>query len=116
MERKKKDLPCAILFISFVASMFGMCIYGFVVGDPQKMLNPYDGNKNFCGIDPGFEEYPMLYLTNLGADTPDKIFESGVCLKECPPKSDKKHTLETPSIDDKKSIEVESTYASKIVL
>ena len=38
----------------------------------------------FYGFDPGFEEYLMLFLTDLGAEDPDKIFESGVCLKECP--------------------------------
>lgn len=79
------------------------------------MLNPYDGKLNFCGLDEGFEEYPMLYLTNLGLENPDEIFKSGMCLKECPAKSDKKVTLETPSSENNK-IEVESTYESKIVL
>lgn len=112
MDRKKKDVTAAILFLSFVASMFGMCIYGFVAGDPQKMLNPYDGKNNFCGLDPGFEEYPMLYLSDLGLEDPELIFKSGVCVKECPPRSNKKVTLETPS----GGIEVETTYKSKIVL
>ena len=84
MERKKKDLLWAMMFFSFVASMWGMGIDGFVVGNRQKMLNPYDGDLNFCGLDPGFEDYPMLYLTNLAQEDPDKIFKSGVCLKECP--------------------------------
>ena len=83
------------------------------------MLNPYDGKMNFCGLDPGFEDYPMLYLTNLGAETPDKIFESGVCIKECPthlnPPSENKAKsldLETPSVP-LKSIRVENVYESK---
>ena len=78
------------------------------------MLNPYDGKMNFCGLDPGFEDYPMLYLTNLGAETPDKIFESGVCIKECPPSENKAKSLdlETPSVP-LKSIRVENVYESK---
>ena len=43
MDCKKKDMTAAILFLSFVASMFEMCIYDFVAGDPHKMFNPYDG-------------------------------------------------------------------------
>lgn len=31
--------------------MMGLVIYGFKNGDPKKMLAPYDGMKNFCGID-----------------------------------------------------------------
>jgi hypothetical protein len=57
----------------------------------------------------------MLFLTDLGAEDPDKIFESGVCLKECPAQSDSPQTLSTPSAEDK-TIEVKSTYQSKIVL
>ena len=34
MDRKKGDVLWAILFLSFVASIFGMCIYGFAAGDP----------------------------------------------------------------------------------
>ena len=57
----------------------------------------------------------MLYLTDLGAADPDKIFESGVCLKECPAASDSPKTYETPSLDAK-SIEMKTTYKSKVVL
>ena len=31
--------------------MMGLVIYGIKNGDPKKMMAPYDGMKNFCGID-----------------------------------------------------------------
>jgi hypothetical protein len=53
--------------------MMGLVIYGFKNGDPKKMLAPYDGMKNFCGIDNtkdfvgGLDctDYPNLFFPSL---------------------------------------------------
>lgn len=58
-------------------------IYGFRKGDMPKFMASIDRNDNFCGISPGFEDYPKLYLTALVGSSRD-IFNSGVCVKECP--------------------------------
>ena len=57
----------------------------------------------------------MLFLTDLGAEDPDKIFESGVCLKECPPQSDSPLTVSTPSVEGGTMV-LKTTYYPKIVL
>jgi hypothetical protein len=50
-DRKCQDLLCLIIFISFLGGMVACVAYGFVKGDPVKMMAPYDSLGNFCGID-----------------------------------------------------------------
>jgi hypothetical protein len=52
----------------------GVSLYGLVQGDPEKFIAPYDAKLKFCGIDPGYEAFPKLYLTNLMAPTAVQIF------------------------------------------
>ena len=40
-----------MIFITFIAGMGACVAYGFLKGDPYKMMAPYDSNGNFCGVD-----------------------------------------------------------------
>jgi len=82
-DRKVTDFGCLILFIVFLITMVACTIYGFRKGDVSKFIASIDRNDNFCGISEGFTEYPKLYLTSL-VGSPSDIFDSGVCIKDCP--------------------------------
>jgi hypothetical protein len=34
----------------------------------MKLIAPIDGDRNFCGITPGYEKYDKLYFTNLNGN------------------------------------------------
>ena len=90
MDRKPTDILMLILFIAFIGGM-GYCTnYGYKHGNVQKLLAPLDGDKKFCGVTEGFEDYPHLYITNLGSLDLAGIFDSGICVKTSPKKGDTK--------------------------
>jgi hypothetical protein len=78
--------------------MIGVSIYGYLYGNPGKLLAGLDGDGNifylivisilgnFCGYDSGYTDYPYLFIWNL--DLPieniDYTFLSAVCVKTCP--------------------------------
>jgi hypothetical protein len=83
----------------------GLVIYGFKNGDPKKMLAPFDGMKNFCGIDNtkdvvgGLDctKYPNLFFPSLQPDTiqtDTNFFADAVCVKKCP--GSNQATIECP--------------------
>ena len=74
------------LFLAFLVGMLAAAIYGYVNGDPYKLIAPIDGAGNICGFDPGYVEYPKLYIANIikAAENPHEVFNWGVCVKECP--------------------------------
>ena len=80
LKRRCQDTPFLLIFLFCLGSMLGVTLYGLVQGDPAKYIAPYDGTLKFCGIDPGYEAFPKLYLTNLLAPSADLIFKSGICV------------------------------------
>jgi len=64
-QRRCQDIICLIIYIAFVGAMIFGSVYGFIHGNVNKLLAPLDGAGNFCGVTPGFEKFPYLYLTNL---------------------------------------------------
>ena len=83
-SRRCQDTPFLFIFLFCLGSMLGVTLYGLVQGDPAKYIAPYDGTLKFCGIDPGYEAYPKLYLTDLMKPTAGQIFSSGICVSDCP--------------------------------
>ena len=64
-DRGCTDLFCLIVFLAFMGTMMGLTIHGFIEGNPEKFVAPFDHAGKFCGHDVGFENYPYLYLPNL---------------------------------------------------
>jgi hypothetical protein len=83
-ERGCTDLPCLFVFICFLGSMGYLTFLGFTEGNVTKLIAPLDGESKFCGITPGYEEYPNLYIADFTTTSVNKLFASGVCVKECP--------------------------------
>jgi hypothetical protein len=91
---------------------------GYKNGNVEKLLAPLDGDKHFCGHEPGYEEYSHMYLTDLGFRSPSQVFGYGVCVKKCPQKGDTaldcKPTSSVKNCNDPKIIS--SIYNTKDVL
>ena len=97
-DRKCTDFLCLLVFLAFVASLFACAFYGIKHGDPKRMIAPYDGDGNFCGLDntatggKNMEDYSKLYFTTLQptatSDITKSIFRSAVCAKSCPDTND----------------------------
>ena len=59
-------------------------VRAYQTGDPSLLAAPFDESKNQCGVDPGFELYKKVYISNFIANITDISF---VCVKECPHKN-----------------------------
>lgn len=88
-DRGCTDIPFFIVWVAFLVSLGYLTHLGFTEGSVAKLVAPVDGEKRFCGWknesrDYDFEEYTNLMITDWGATDPWAIFDSGVCVKECP--------------------------------
>jgi choline transporter-like protein 2/4/5 len=53
-----------LLFVAFVIGMVGVGIYGFIQGNPQRLVYPVDSNGRLCGLDPAVADKPFLLFFN----------------------------------------------------
>ena len=77
-----------IIFAVFLTGM-GFCTsWGYMNGNPHKLVAPIDGDGNICGVTPGFEDYHYLFIGDIHTvvHTPSTVslFHYGVCSKTCP--------------------------------
>ena len=88
-SRRCTDLLCCIVFLAFIAGMIMETVYGYVNGNPDKLIAPIDGDKNICGYTDGYKDYPDLYIGDINLATADAngFFSYGVCVKSCPTSS-----------------------------
>lgn len=84
-QRGCTDIPFLIVFWIGMGAMLFLGVDGLMKGNPAKLLAPLDGDDMFCGVSPGYEEYGQLFIPLKGANLL-KLFESAVCVKECPKK------------------------------
>ena len=97
-NRHVSDCLCCFIFLVAITGFFAASAYGYVKGDPAKLLLGWDSDGNGCGYTTGYEDYPYLYWpANPAADLVGKIndgdysfsealdlLKSGTCVKECP--------------------------------
>ena len=94
-DRGCTDIPFLLIWFAFLASLGYLTNLGFKEGSVTKLLAPIDGQKSFCGwknesrpADLGgpydYTDYPKLLITDWGTINPLNIFDSGVCVRECP--------------------------------
>ena len=77
------------------------------------LISPFDLSENFCGHSSGFEGYPYLYMPNL-AGTPKQIFNTGICVRECPVVTNAAIKVDTPSVAG--GLTLPKVYKNKAVL
>ena len=70
--------------------------YGWMKGDPAKLLIGWDADQNGCGYTTGYEDYPHLYwpanpagelfeaIESLDVSKAIDLLKHGVCVKSCP--------------------------------
>lgn len=80
-NRRCTDIFCLLVFI--VALAFGgyVGVYAYEHGDPAAIMAPMDADGNFCGRDPGYEDYPYLFFADIEYST---WLPWAVCVKACP--------------------------------
>jgi hypothetical protein len=68
--------------------LMGVAIYGYSNGNLAEILAPVDGQGRICGFSDGVKDTPYLWVSNYAViEDPDfnsYVFESGVCVLECP--------------------------------
>jgi len=85
-NRRCTDVLCCLFFTVFLGGMLTATIYGYVSGNPWKLVAPVDGDGRICGYSAGVIDYPDLYITDITVAVlkPTYIFNYGVCVKSCP--------------------------------
>ena len=88
-NRRCTDILCCFVFFAFLVGMGAATIYGYIYGNPDKLIAPIDGSGNICGYTDGFEDYPKLYIDDIvtAVNDPTNVFSYGVCVKSCPSSS-----------------------------
>jgi hypothetical protein len=90
--------------------MLYLTFLGYKGGEIIKLVAPVDGDFNLCGW---YNEtaghlynnkaYPKLLITDWTIPMPTKLFESSVCVKECPKTNaltvDFQPTVKVPTLD-----------------
>lgn len=75
------DILCCIFFILFWIGFVIVTITGFTTGNPELIGRGYDVSGKICGIDEGYEDFPLLYFPVPRSGS----FDKGLCVSECPP-------------------------------
>lgn len=90
--------------------MLYLTFLGYKGGEINKLIAPVDGDFNLCGWyneTVGHEydnlDYPKLMITDWTALSPAGLFQSSVCVKECPKTGaltvDFQPTAEVPTLE-----------------
>jgi hypothetical protein len=82
-----------IIFSLFFCGMFATAAYGYAMGNPMKLLTPFDSKGTQCGMrgnltaDFKYVFWPdldkALNFSNV-VDLSDAILGNSFCVKECP--------------------------------
>ena len=64
-SRKCRDCICCFIFILIFLLMIVVAVFGFYKGKPTQLFYFYDTDRNACGHDKGYEDYPYIYFTNV---------------------------------------------------
>ena len=49
-NRSCTDVLCCVIFVIFLIVVVIICGYGFVMGDPVRIMTPFDSDGNHCGL------------------------------------------------------------------
>lgn len=79
-NRDFTDTYCLYIFLFFGAIFFINCIYGFIRGNSDHLVAPYDPDGKRCGFGK-MKKYPYLYTAD-----PKENFENmnNACVQKCP--------------------------------
>ena len=72
--RRCTDCWFSLVFIAFIVGIFAASLYGWVYGDPAKLLIGWDSDANGCGFSEATQDYPYLYWPEM----PDEALVSQI--------------------------------------
>jgi len=88
---------CCLIFIAAIVGFCGASAYGWMNGDPNKLLIGWDSDQNGCGFSDATIDYPFLYwpeppngeviseaIKNFDIDAALGLLKYGTCVKKCP--------------------------------
>lgn len=56
------DPICAIIFLVFLVGFAACAAWGWINGDPNRLLIGWDSDQNGCGFSEATKDYPYLYF------------------------------------------------------
>ena len=59
-DRKCTDIFVCLAFVIFFLGMFATAAYGYAMGNPNKLITPFDSQGNQCGVG-NISDYKYLY-------------------------------------------------------
>lgn len=95
-QRKITDCCCCLIFLVAIVGFIAASAYGWMNGDPSRLLIGWDSDGNGCGYSEATLDYPYLYwpsnpagelkdaIEALDIDKALDLLKNGVCVKECP--------------------------------
>ena len=95
-QRKITDCLCCLIFLVAIVGFVAASAYGWMNGDPSRLLIGWDSDSNGCGFSEATLDYPYLYwpsnpaaelaeaVEELNIDKALALLNGGVCVKECP--------------------------------
>ena len=96
-NRSITDCICCLIFIVAIVGFCAASAYGWINGDPRKLLIGWDSDGNGCGYSDKTKDYEHLYwaqppdveklksaITTMNLDEAMGILSTGTCVKECP--------------------------------
>ena len=94
-ERRCTDVLCCLLFVVALGGMVTCAYYGIANGKPRNLIAPIDGDRNICGVTPGYEDYKYLFIGDIsqGEKNLDNIFDYGICVQACPKSAEEAKAL-----------------------
>jgi len=76
--RKCTDVPCLLIFLFLNACLWVLAGWSYQEGDPQRLIQGWDVNGNFCGTGEQ-ESLPFTYFL-----TPLDSIRPAICMPGCP--------------------------------
>ena len=80
-NRRCTDMLCNLIFLAATAGIGYIGYYAVSHGDPNLIMSPYDSTGAYCGVTPGYENYPYLWVQNLDSSV---WFAYTTCVSACP--------------------------------
>eukprot|EP00441_Pelagodinium_beii_P046861 CAMPEP_0197622848 /NCGR_PEP_ID=MMETSP1338-20131121/2970_1 /TAXON_ID=43686 ORGANISM="Pelagodinium beii, Strain RCC1491" /NCGR_SAMPLE_ID=MMETSP1338 /ASSEMBLY_ACC=CAM_ASM_000754 /LENGTH=697 /DNA_ID=CAMNT_0043192611 /DNA_START=57 /DNA_END=2150 /DNA_ORIENTATION=- len=88
-QRKCTDLPCLVLFLTYLGGMIYVTNYAIQHGNPRALTHGYNYKGELCGVDVEVLNKPLIYWCGAGG-TEDNGHPSSldlqfpVCVEACP--------------------------------
>lgn len=90
--RRCTDPICLLFFWAFCGGLIYIINYAYEVGDVRRLSHGFNYKGRLCGVDPGYEDRPLLYFCPSGMAIPgtDPPVPSSldlihpICVSECP--------------------------------